>query len=1005
MEQSHQIKMRITSNFNEQKFIIPVLNNSCNIRWLSQETYRRFCKLNKQDLPNNDHQSLIAFMKNDCLLDADDVIVNVLQDMDEIYVLDPNRHEKWRIENDHHSSSLKRLLNSRKHVIDGTSHRFSRELRGSSGYSSSSGRLKQRVKSPSSAASSSSPRSIYDLEESVSDHYWLLLDEKNGKSSGDGNPAKYRELMIRIPSVEWRNHEQLGIRVQPKSLMKFRSEIRLNGLLVKSIEEGSFMTEWLRVDDVILEINSISLQNMEFDESLKLFNQIKSTTRDPLSLTILRKKFIRSDDDTIYSINNIQSSINALSTTSSNKCHMISIDLIKGPQGLGLKLASRETVSNLTNYHPSHRQSPLFIKAILPIGAAVVDGRLRCGDRLINVNHVNVTNMTLPSVVQLLHGISLGSVVNLKVLRLTPSSNTNNYNNINVSNETKGRTPIIRSEIDENDMERTFLTLNIPFNSTCSAGLGMKIMGRTQQRYDGVRVDLGLFIRFIMKGGAADRDGRLKKQDQIININGVSLLSRNNEQAYELLREAIAHPIREEYAQLVIARQKRDKKRSNYSLLAPYTLHTPFISAPLSDNDMNDSDNEISRIPIIHSRDNSHNEDQYIDMSVTNKMKKSLTFHHSSLDYRRPSDEEKSNFKRNAAERQSISEKRFQLKETNRRDRRQNISKYQSRSMSQDSYYTENNRSINEKKYDERISGAEIDVDCGKVVDLKTFNSSQKFTLRRPSLGTIRSESCNSILEQKESSNEELPTIHRSRDDKHKYVRLPELSNSYDSNLASHLYKKKDLSYHLPNDDDITTDNSQSSNEKKSKLKKLKNFLKFKSEKIFMKENLSALDTNNNSEFSNKNNNNNNNHEILIATNGDTIRKRTISLGRNGNTQKLNNQKMKNSDETFIRNNYIQVFPQRIVDDSDNEKETNKNFQFSNTFYRTSTTDDSTDKSSNKSFVRNSNDSFTRKHIHYLTDELNCNTIRRIPQLRLTDQQQQQQQQQQSFSPSLQQSM
>lgn len=44
-----------------------------------------------------------------------------------------------------------------------------------------------------------------------------------------------------------------------------------------------------------------------------------------------------------------------------------------------------------------------------------------------------------------------------------------------------------------------------------------------------------------MKGGAASRDGRLKMNDQLLNVNGVSLLGQSNAEAMTTLRKTMVH--------------------------------------------------------------------------------------------------------------------------------------------------------------------------------------------------------------------------------------------------------------------------------------------------------------------------------------------------------------------------------------------------------------------------------------------------------------------------------
>ncbi|TGZ52403.1 hypothetical protein CRM22_010625 [Opisthorchis felineus] len=88
----------------------------------------------------------------------------------------------------------------------------------------------------------------------------------------------------------------------------------------------------------------------------------------------------------------------------------ISIDLVKlAKGGLGFTLTSRDTkVSPQAN-------EPVYVKKILSTGAAITDGRLLIGDRLLTVNGVEVEN--LEDAISHLRSISPGRTVELVVSR------------------------------------------------------------------------------------------------------------------------------------------------------------------------------------------------------------------------------------------------------------------------------------------------------------------------------------------------------------------------------------------------------------------------------------------------------------------------------------------------------------------------------------------------------------------------------------------------------------
>ena len=73
-------------------------------------------------------------------------------------------------------------------------------------------------------------------------------------------------------------------------------------------------------------------------------------------------------------------------------------------------------------------------------------------------------------------------------------------------------------------------------------------------------VDLGIFVKSVLHGGAASRDGRLMTNDQLVNINGMSLLGKANPAAMETLRKAMHEegPV-PGIITLTVARQKDDQ--------------------------------------------------------------------------------------------------------------------------------------------------------------------------------------------------------------------------------------------------------------------------------------------------------------------------------------------------------------------------------------------------------------------------------------------------------------
>lgn len=120
-----------------------------------------------------------------------------------------------------------------------------------------------------------------------------------------------------------------------------------------------------------------------------------------------------------------------------------------------------------------------------------------------------------------------------------------------------------------NEVHRELLTFEIPLNDTGSAGLGVSVKGKTKKIEEPTdtelpqTIDLGIFVKTVINGGAASKDGRLIPNDQLININGFSLLGKSNEEAMQILREAMLVETKPGHIQLTISRKiKTDQQQT-----------------------------------------------------------------------------------------------------------------------------------------------------------------------------------------------------------------------------------------------------------------------------------------------------------------------------------------------------------------------------------------------------------------------------------------------------------
>ncbi|XP_016385186.1 partitioning defective 3 homolog B-like isoform X2 [Sinocyclocheilus rhinocerous] len=192
------------------------------------------------------------------------------------------------------------------------------------------------------------------------------------------------------------------------------------------------------------------------------------------------------------------------------------IDLKKGPEGLGFTVVTRDS--------SVHGPGPILVKNILPRGAAVKDGRLQSGDRILEVNGVDITGRSQEELVAMLRSTKQGDSVCLVVAR---------QEDMFLPRELKEEQA--RLLLSEEGKEQ--LMFEVPLNDSGSAGLGVSLKGNKSRE---TGEDLGIFIKSIIHRGAAFKDGRLLVNDQLIAVNGETLLGKSNHEAMETLRRSMS---------------------------------------------------------------------------------------------------------------------------------------------------------------------------------------------------------------------------------------------------------------------------------------------------------------------------------------------------------------------------------------------------------------------------------------------------------------------------------
>uniref|UniRef100_A0A8C2DW76 PDZ domain-containing protein n=1 Tax=Cyprinus carpio TaxID=7962 RepID=A0A8C2DW76_CYPCA len=382
----------------------------------------------------------------------------------------------------------------------------------------------------------------------------------------------------------------LGIHIVPFSAR----DRRTLGLLVKRLERGGKAEQeaLFQENDCIVRINNADLRNIRFEQAQNLFRQAMRTPlilfhvvpavkkaqyellsqnelglqaapgpRDRASLVgggvdYSPLRMSRADSTLGYPTlphiantsnrtppGSIQSSRPTSAASSLGYSKKIgrkfNIQLRKGPEGLGFSITSRDV--------PIGTSAPIYVKNILPRGAAIQDGRLKAGDRLLEVNGVDLNGKTQEEVVALLRSTPMGGTVGLLIVRQEDALLPREV--FPAEMNTREQDDLILTP----DGTRKFMTFEIPLNDSGSAGLGVSVKGNRSKEG---HADLGIFVKSIITGGAACKDGRLRVNDQLIAVNGASLLEKTNQEAMEALRTSMSiEGNKRGMIQLIVARR------------------------------------------------------------------------------------------------------------------------------------------------------------------------------------------------------------------------------------------------------------------------------------------------------------------------------------------------------------------------------------------------------------------------------------------------------------------
>ncbi|XP_070287789.1 multiple PDZ domain protein isoform X7 [Myotis yumanensis] len=170
---------------------------------------------------------------------------------------------------------------------------------------------------------------------------------------------------------------------------------------------------------------------------------------------------------------------------------------------------------------------PIFIAMMHPNGVAAQTQKLRVGDRIVTIGGTSTEGMTHTQAVNLLKNAS-GSI-EMQVVAGGDVSVVTGHQQEPTSSSLP-LTGLTSSSIFQDDLgppQCKSITLD-----RGPDGLGFSIVGG----YGSPHGDLPIYVKTVFAKGAASEDGRLKRGDQIIAVNGQSLEGVTHEEAVAILK-------------------------------------------------------------------------------------------------------------------------------------------------------------------------------------------------------------------------------------------------------------------------------------------------------------------------------------------------------------------------------------------------------------------------------------------------------------------------------------
>ncbi|NXC02749.1 LNX2 protein, partial [Orthonyx spaldingii] len=179
---------------------------------------------------------------------------------------------------------------------------------------------------------------------------------------------------------------------------------------------------------------------------------------------------------------------------------------------------------------------PIFVTSVQPHGCLARDGRIKRGDVLLNINGIDLTNLSHSEAVAMLKASAASSVVALKALEVQIVEEQPQGNEEQLST-------ISENEYDASWSPSWVMWLGLPsclhschdvvLRRSNLGSWGFSIVGGYEENH----TNQPFFIKTIVLGTPAYFDGRLKCGDMIVAVNGLSTVGMSHSALVPMLKE------------------------------------------------------------------------------------------------------------------------------------------------------------------------------------------------------------------------------------------------------------------------------------------------------------------------------------------------------------------------------------------------------------------------------------------------------------------------------------